>query len=318
VDQKPERLPPSILGGDPFNMFRFLYRLDLLWKLFDEEYCYSVMKACYEAGGMGYDLSFIENVRLFRRLKEETGSNQLIGFGNPTWEQGVFLNGRFLHYSRDRIIRTLVERLWPGDIAKIVEEKLSHEAVLVFGYDRDASLLSEKEIESIYLDEEAFLRRLSIFEDCQYILMGGADADYLVSLGRMDIVARMADIVREAGYIPFLLTQYPSLVLPRTEEAGLRVDGYAVPLNREWSWFTRDACLEAVRATNKPVIAFMPLASGQLKKDVRGALEWLYAEAGVEAILYGTATAEHARETTRIAREAREAADFIRKQRRES
>ncbi len=318
MDQKPERLPPSILGGDPFNMFRFLYRLDLLWKLFDEEYCYSVMKACYEAGGMGYDLSFIENVRLFRRLKEETGSNQLIGFGNPTWEQGVFLNGRFLHYSRDRIIRTLVERLWPGDIAKIVEEKLSHEAVLVFGYDRDASLLSEKEIESIYLDEEAFLRRLSIFEDCQYILMGGADADYLVSLGRMDIVARMADIVREAGYIPFLLTQYPSLVLPRTEEAGLRVDGYAVPLNREWSWFTRDACLEAVRATNKPVIAFMPLASGQLKKDVRGALEWLYAEAGVEAILYGTATAEHARETTRIAREAREAADFIRKQRRES
>ncbi len=314
MTQKPERLPPSILGGDPFNMFRFLYRWDLLWKLFDEEYCYSVMRACYEAGGIAYDLSFMENVRLFRRLKEDTG-DELIGFGNPTWEQGVFLNGRFLQHSRDRIIRTLVDRLWPRDVAKIVEEKLSHEAVLVFGYDRNALPITEQEIESIYLDEEAFLRRLSIFEDCQYILMGGADADYLVSLGRMDIVARMAEVVRQAGYLPFLLSQYPSLVLPRAEEAGLRVDGYAVPLNREWSWFTRDACLEAVRATRKPVIAFMPLASGQLKKDVRGALEWLYAEAGVESILYGTATAEHARETTRIAREAREAADSIRKQR---
>jgi len=316
VDRSSERLPPSILGGDPFNMFRFLYRWDLLWKLFDEEYCYSVMRACYEAGGLAYDLSFMENVRLFRRLKEETG-DELIGFGNPTWEQGVFLNGRFLQYSRDRIIRTLVDQLWPREIARIVEDKLSHEAVLVFGYDRDASLLSEKEIESIYLDEEVFLHRLSIFEDCQYILMGGADADYLVSLGRMDIVARMADIVREAGYIPYLLSQYPSLVLPRVVEAGIKVDGYAVPLNREWSWFTRDACLEAVRSTNKPVIAFMPLASGQLKKDVRGALEWLYAEAGVESILYGTATAEHARQTTLIAREARETADLMRKQRNE-
>lgn len=316
MDRSSERLPPSILGGDPFNMFRFLYRWDLLWKLFDEEYCYSVMRACYEAGGLAYDLSFMENVRLFRRLKEETG-DELIGFGNPTWEQGVFLNGRFLQYSRDRIIRTLVDQLWPREIARIVEEKLSHEAVLVFGYDRDASLLSEKEIESIYLDEEVFLHRLSIFEDCQYILMGGADADYLVSLGRMDIVARMADIVREAGYTPYLLSQYPSLVLPRVEEAGVKVDGYAVPLNREWSWFTRDACLEAVCSTDKPVIAFMPLASGQLKKDVRGALEWLYAEAGVDSILYGTATAEHARQTTLIAREARETADLMRKQRNE-
>ncbi len=315
MDQAPGRLPPSILGGDPFNMFRFLYRWDLLWKLFDEEYCYSVMKAYYEAGGTGYDLSFIENVRLFKRLKEET-RDDLIGFGNPTWEQGVFLNGRYLQYSRDRIIHTLVDRVWPRDIAKIVEEKLSHEAVLVFGYDREAPLLDQKEIESIQLDEDAFLRRLSIFEDCQYILMGGADADYLVSLGRMDIVARMAEVVREAGYIPFLLSQYPSLVLPRAEEANLKVEGYAVPLNREWSWFTRDACLEAVRATEKPVIAFMPLASGQLKKDVRGALEWLYLEAGVDSILYGTATAEHARETTKIAREARDHADLIRRQRR--
>jgi len=31
-------LPASILGGDPFNQFRFLYRRDLWWKLNDEEY----------------------------------------------------------------------------------------------------------------------------------------------------------------------------------------------------------------------------------------------------------------------------------------
>ena len=63
-----QRLPASILGGDPFNQFRFLYRRELLWKLFDEDYCLSIMRGCYEAGGRAYDLSFEVNARLMRRL----------------------------------------------------------------------------------------------------------------------------------------------------------------------------------------------------------------------------------------------------------
>jgi hypothetical protein len=306
----PQRLPPSILGGDPFTMFRFLYRRDLLWRLFDEEYCLSVMRACYEAGGKAYDLSFTENVRLFRYLMEETGET-LLGFGNPSWEQGVILNGRYIQYSRDRILRTLVERLFPRPAARRVEEKLSKDDVLVFGYDRQAPLLSDEEIADIYLDEALFRQRLSIFKDCQYISLGGSDADWLVSLGRIDVVAQLVKVVRQEGYIPLLLCQYPSLVVPAAETAGLDVEGYVVPLNREWSWLSRDECLEALKPVKKPVIAFMPLAGGGLRQDVRGALDWLYAEVGVESILYGTADAEHARQTTRAAAEARAAADAL-------
>jgi len=306
--KKCDRLPASILGGDPFNQFRFLYRRELLWKLFDEEYCYSVMRAYYEAGGMAFDLSFDVNTRLFHRLLADTGK-PLLGVGNPTWEQGVFLNGRYLQYSRDRIIRTLVERLWPKDIAQLVKEELSRSAVLVFGYDPQAPLLSDEEIESIALDAAAYLKRLSLFKDCEIVLFGGADADYLVSLGREDIVAEMVNIAQRQGLRPYLLSQYPSLVLPKMEKIGLDVEGYAVPLNKEWSWFDRESCLEAVQATEKSVIAFMPLASGGLKKDVRGALDWLYQVAGVESILFGTATAAHAMQTAMIAHDARAAAD---------
>ncbi len=309
--EKRTRLPASILGGDPFNQFRFLYRRELLWKLFDEEYCYTVMKACHEAGGKGYDLSFTENTRLFRRLLDETGES-LVGFGNPTWEQGFFLNGRYLMHHRDRILRTLVEQIWTPKIARQVDETLSKDAVLVFGYDRQADLMTDREIASIHLDIDAYLKRLSIFKDCRYILMGGSDADYLVSLGRVDLVKELALATRQAGFTPYLLCQYPSIVLPMVEEAGLEVEGYAVPLNKEWSWIDRDSCLAAVKATRKPVIAFMPLASGDLRKDVRGALDWLYVDAGVESILFGTATAEHARLTTLIANEARKAADELR------
>jgi hypothetical protein len=304
----PERLPPSILGGDPFNQFRYLYRKELWWKLHDEEYCLSVMRAAFEAGGRAFDLSFEVNTRFFRRLIDETGE-KLIGFGNPTWEQGVFLDGRFIQHSRDRILRTLVDRLFPRDIAQLVDEKLSHEDVLVFGYDREVALLSDVEIASIALDEDAFRWRLSIFRDCQYICFGGSDADWLVPLGRMDVVADLVRVVREEGFIPILLCQYATLVIPEAEAAGLDVAGYAVPLNRAWSWFDRDKCVEIVKALDKPMIAFMPLASGGLRGGVRDALDWLYAEVGVESILFGTTTTAHARETTRLARESRDAAD---------
>lgn len=301
-----QRLPPAILGGDPFNQFRFLYRRELLWKLFDEDYCFSVMKACYEAGGLGYDLSFEVNTRLFRRLLDETGET-LLGFGNPSWEQGVFLNGKYIQYFRDRVLKTLVERKFPRPLAKYVDEKLSLEDVLVFGYDRNVDSLTDEEIASIHLDRWAYIQRLSIFKDCQYIFLGGSDADWLVSLGRVDIIVEMARITRQLGFIPMVLCQYASYIVPAIEASGADVDGYVVPLNKDWSWMDRDACVEVVRSLKKSVVAFMPFASGGLRKDIRGALDWLYGEVGVESILYGTATAEHARHTTEIARAARDA-----------
>ena len=304
------RLPAAILGGDPFNQFRFLYRRELLWKLFDEDYCYSVMKAFWLAGGKGFDLSFDINTRLFRRLLEETG-DQLLGFGNPSWEQGVFLNGKYIQYSRDRILRTLVERLFPRPLAHLVVDKLAKDDILVFGYDQQAEPLSDTEIESIHLDRWAFIQRLSIFKDCQYILLGGSDADWLVSLGRVDLIVEMARITRQLGFIPMVLCQYASYIIPLIEDSGADVEGYAVPLNRDWSWFDRDATVAVVQTLNKPVIAFMPFASGGLRQDIRGALDWLYCEVGVESILFGTATADHAAHTMQLASAAREAAEVI-------
>ena len=299
---KRNRLPAIILGGDPFShQFRYLYRKDRWWKLHDEDYCLSIMRSAYEEGCRAYDLSFIENVHLFKRLSNEV-SEPLTGFGNPTWDQGVMFDGRFIFYIRDRIIRTLVEQLWPRPISKLVEEKLAQEDVLVFGYDKEAPLLTDDDIAKIYLDEDVFRKRLSIFKGaCQYVYFGGSDADYLVSLGRMDILRKMLSIVASEGFIGFLLCQYPSLVLPQVEKAGWGVGGYVVPINKVWSWFDHESSLQAVKSIEKPVIAFMALSSPELRKDVRGALRWLYEKAGVESVLFGTATPEHARVTTRIA-----------------
>lgn len=297
-----KELPAIILGGDPFsNQFRYLYRKDRWWKLHDEAYCLSVMKSAYDTGCRAFDMSFQENLKLFRKLSAEVDES-LWGFGNPTWEQGVMFDNRYLFFIRDRILRTLVDRIWPDDLAHLVKEKLSQEDVLVFGYDRTAPLLSDSDIKNIYLDEQVFLKRISMFKGlCQYLYFGGSDADYLVSLGRLDLIEDMMRMVKSEGFSPLLLCQYPSLVLPEIQKAGIDVDGFVIPLNKIWSWFTHEDSVKAVKSIEKPVIAFMALSDSELRKDVKGALAWLYEDAGVDSILFGTATPEHAKDTTEIA-----------------
>jgi hypothetical protein len=304
----PERLPESILGGDPFNQFRFLYRPEMLWKLFDEEYCLTVMRSCFDAGGRAFDLSFDINARLFQRLEEEK-ETKLIGFGNPTWEQGIILNHRYLQYSRDRILRTLVDRFFPSHLGEQVKTKLARELVLMFDYDRNAEPLSDKEIAAIYLDQDLFAKRLSIFKGCKYIFLGGSDADWFVSLGRVDLLHEMVRMTRQMGYVPLILCQFATYIIPMIETAKVDIEGYAIPFNQEWGLFDRDGCVSLVKTIDKPFIAFRPLAGGMVK-NIRTALDWLYKDTGVASILFGAATQKHAYETTKIAIEARAASDF--------
>jgi hypothetical protein len=266
------------------------------------------MRAAHEAGGTAFDLSFSENVRLFRKLQAETAV-PLLGFGNPTWEQGVMLNGQFLQYERDRILKTLVDRLWPRPIARLVEDELSQAATMVFGYDRQAQPLTDAEIAAITLDEAILRGRLDTLQDCEYMFFGGSDADWLVSLGRADLLADLARVVREAGHQPVLLCHYATLVVPAAEAMDLDTVAHAIPFNKVWTWFDLDECIKIVKSLDKPVIAFMPLASGDLKADVEDSLRWLFDDMAVESILFGTATPGHARETTRIAHSCRTAVE---------
>lgn len=299
-------LHPVILGGDPFSdVFRGLYNLRRFWKLTDPEYCLAVMKAAYEAGARAFELSFPENVKLFHRLKDMV-QEEIVAYGNPTYLQGTKLAGRDLQYYRDRVVKTLVEKYLDPELAILVKDRLKNDFFIVFGYDEEAETLTEGEVESIYLDEDAFNRRLDELSVAKYIMVGGTDADWLVSLNRMDILHRMVEIARKRGFIPLLICHYASEVLPQAEKAGLPVEGYAIPLNREWAWLTKEKARRALEQVSRPVISFMGLGSGSLRHDVRGALEFLFKECGVEGLLFGTTNPINAYNTTRMALEYKE------------
>lgn len=294
-------LHPVILGGDPFsNVFRGLYNLQRFWKLTDPEYCLNIMQAAYAGGARAFDLSFPENVELFCALQKRV-DEQIFAYGNPTYLQGTKLHGRDLQYLRDRIVKTIVEEYLSPELVELFKHKLKEEAGMVFGYDAEADALTEQEVADIYLDEKAFARRLEQLACCKYIMLGGTDADWLFSLQRADVIRRMVAITRQKGYIPLLICHYASEVLPKAEEISLDVEGYVIPLNKEWSWFTKARTLALLQRLTKPVISFMGLGSGGLRHDIHSALEFLFKDCKVSGILFGTSKPENAYKTTKAA-----------------
>lgn len=294
-----ETIGHSILGGDPFtDAFRGLYNINRFWDLTDPEYCLDVMIAAYEGGCRAFDFSFAPAHDLFRQLRTRV-TDRIVGIANPTWLQGFFLKDRPLQYCRNRILKTIVTggSTLSRDIATLIDKKLADQISMVFGFNRNADPLTAEEIASISLDKSVFDARLSELSEAEYVLIGGTDADWLFSLGREDLIIELAHHVRQKGKTPLLICHYASTVLPIADKLDdLDVQAYAIPFNQRWSWFSLEAAQEAVSNSKRPIIAFMPFGSGGLKTNLESAVRFLAEQPQVISLLFGTTSADHARE----------------------
>lgn len=290
----------AILGGDPFSdVFRGLYDLRCFWKLTDPDYCLSVMRGAYDGGCRAFDYSFPEVQKIFLRLQDSV-EDKITGYGNPTYLQGVKLGDKPLQFCRDQMLKTIVEDFFEPRLSGMIKYDLRRNSCMVFGYDEAAEKLGEKEIKGLYLDEEIFTERLRQLDACKYMMIGGTDADWLFSLQRPDIIAEMAAITRANGKIPLLICHYASTILPEAERMKLDVEGYFLPINKQWSWFSKEETVKAIKDCARPVIAFMAFASGGLKEDLPGALAYLKNEAGASGVMYGTSKPDNARKTAEM------------------
>ena len=297
-----DQFPRVILGGDTFSdVIRALYDLHMYWNLTDPDYCVKVMHAAYEGGCRAFDFSFPNVQDMFLKFRNSV-DEPVCGVANPTWLQGCKLSGVPLQYCRNRIIKTYTEipGFVPVETAELVRDHLSKDSCMVFGYDPAEKPLSAREIASIYLDEDAYQKRLDEIGQSKYVLIGGTDADWLFTLHREDLIARMAQIVRSRGQIPALICHYASLVLPRAYEMKLDVDAYFAPINKAWAWFDQASAATAVRQAKKPVIAFMAFACGGLTSSMRESAEYLRDKCGVHGILYGTTKPVNALATAKM------------------
>jgi hypothetical protein len=290
--------PRLILGGDRFvGIFPKPRPPELL----EEPYIFEVMNAAWNHGVGGFDLNTMsENIlSAFVRLKDKFGS-AVVGIGDPNWKCGYMLHGQHLMDIKARIIRTLVERLL-DDHSKFLIASLSEKSRRCwFDINPQSEHLSDTEINDIYIDEDTWLKRLrKICDFADFCLFGADYADWMLLLGREDLLLWQIDTIRAHGMIPISVCHWTSLSLPKLEKLPIAV--HWTLGNLEAMYLSTLEAIKVISATRKPVTCFRVLRGISIPDEINKAVEWLHLQVGAQSLVIGVDSIQQANETFSIA-----------------
>jgi hypothetical protein len=265
------RFPTVILEGK--KLLRAIFSVRPPTSHGDPE-IYSLMKKVYGIGAWCFDLPSAKHLESFKELKNLTTDETLIGFCHLEVETGVSFLGKPLHQFESKVISTIRKDLLPAHLPRNILPPTS--SVEVF---------TQKEMDRITFDPTRFDKALSLFNPIEspFLLIGGKYGDWLLALGRLDLLHKMVSRVREKGFIPIFSGQWTTFVLPKAK--SLDVAAYAIPINKKWSLFDLQRASDLIRKFEKPVISLNPLADGTLLKESGEALSFLFDELKVYAVI---------------------------------
>lgn len=259
-----------------------------------------VMKMCARYGVTSLDLS-PPLIETFQKLQNET-NEEIVGLGAlQEWIcQNVTINGVPLEKYSEEIKTNIHSKLPHGYMERRIQSKTP-------GIGFTKSLLEPKhstrpltksQIDSIKIEHEFFKRRLELYRklDVKLVQFGGGTADWLIGIGRIDILQNLSQLIRSRGFTPLLICHLTSMVLPICEKE-LEVAGYIIPLNKLWGLLTLSEALRTITNIEKPIIAMKTLARGALADDIQGAFSFLFKKAGVTAVMVGVSSQNEAKQT---------------------
>ncbi len=266
-----KKIPRTILSirpRPPFNQLRIL----------------SLMKETYEMGAWCFDLPSGDHLKSFKELKNLMTDEMLIGLCHVEAETGASFLGKPLHRFEAKIISTIRRGLLPSHLTRDILPPSS-----------SSEVFTQKEIDRVAFDPLRFEKVLSRFdpEESPFLLVGEKYGDWLLALGRIDLLQEMVSTVRGKGFIPILSGQWATFVLPKAK--SLNVSAYAVPINKKRSLFDWERASDLIKKFEKPVISLDPLADGSLLREPEGAFSFLFDELKVCAAIAGIASEEEAR-----------------------
>lgn len=184
-------------------------------------------------------------------------------------------------------------------------ENLKHSATAGSSFARSflepkssAQPLGRSEIDRIRMKPDFFMERLELYRklNVRLVQFGGGTADWLVALGRVDLLRDLCQLVRDNGFVPLLICHWTSLILPVAEKE-LDVAGYIVPLSKLWGLLTLSEELDTIRNVEKPVIAMKTLAQGALAHDLQDAFTYLIEKLRVADVLVRVSSVAEAEQT---------------------
>ncbi len=227
----------------------------------------SLMKKIYGMGITHFDLPSSKHLEPFRELKGLTEDENLMGLCHLEAEEGASFLGKPLHQFETKVVSTIKKNLGlPHSIRNLPPVPFASE------------VLTQKEIDRIDFDPQRFEKALSPLhpEESPFLLVGGRYGDWLLALGRIDLLKQMMAKVREKGFTPVYSGQWATFCLPKAK--SLDVAAYAVPINKKWSFFDLDQACVLIKKFDRPVISLNPLADGTLLKNSEEAFSFLFKE----------------------------------------
>jgi hypothetical protein len=149
-------------------------------------------------------------------------------------------------------------------------------------------------------DPLRFDKALSFFnpKDSPFLLTGERYADWLLALGRIDLLKEMISRIREKGFTPIFSGQWATFVLPKAKP--LDVAAYAVPINKKWSLFDLAHACDMIKKFDKPVMSLNPLADGKLLGKLEEAFSFLFDELKIHSAIAEIASEEDMRRIVEV------------------
>ncbi len=243
-----------------------------------------LMKKVYEMGLGCFDLPSVKHLESFRELKSLTNDETLMGICHLDVERGASFFGKPLHQFESRVFATIKKNLFLPDSIRNLRSIPS-----------SSEVFTQKEIDRIAFDPLRFEKALSLFnpEESPFLLIGERYGDWLLALGRIDLLKEMVLRVRGKGFIPIFSGQWATFVLPKAKP--LDVAAYAVPINKRWSFFDLPQACDLIKKFDKPVISLNPLADGKVLIKSEEAFSFLFKELKIHSAIAEIATEKEAR-----------------------
>jgi hypothetical protein len=237
-----------------------------------------LMKKAYEMGVWCFDLPSAKHLESFKALKSLTNDETLIGFCHLDVEEGVSFLGKPLHRFESKVLSTIKKNLFSPDLIRNLKTIRVWHSKHSFPTQSSSDVFTQKEIDRFAFDSPRFDKALSLFrpQASPFLLIGEKYGDWLLAMGRIDLLKEMVSRVRENGFIPIFSGQWATFALPKAKP--LDVSAYAIPINKKWSFFDLTQACDLIKKFDKPVISLNPLANGELLEESEGAFSFLFDE----------------------------------------
>ena len=273
------RFPTVILEGK--KLPRIIFSIQPPTSRGDRE-IYLLMEKTYELGAWCFDLPSANHLESFKEFKNSTGDETLMGLCHLGAEAGVSFLGKPLHRFESKMIST-IRKVLPSPLLRNTLPPSS-----------SSEVFTQKEIDRISLDLLRFDEALTPFhsKDSPFLLVGEKYGDWLLALGRIDLLHQMVSRVREKGFIPIFSGQWTTFTLPKAK--SLTVAAFAVPINKKLDFSDLPRASDLIKKFDKPIIGLNPLANGKLLRESGEAFSFLFDELKVYAAVVKIASEEEA------------------------